>query len=170
MEYRSGIPQYRLETDMEYRFQIKATPLDFFLMSMKKTYRSPLGVCNIIFFAAAVLLTLKFYKTASPLVQAGLMLMCLIIPVFQPLGVFFRAREYAFAIPQGLTLAAGNDGILVEAGGQSERIGWNKVSRVIDTGDCVVLKLAGGSGYFLFNRILGDQRRSFIDYANRQIG
>ncbi len=155
---------------MEYRFQIKATPLDFFLMSMKKTYRSPLGVCNIIFFAASVLLTLKFYKVAPPLAQAGLILMCIVIPVLQPVAVYFKAREYARAIPQGLTLEAGTGGLLVEAGEQSERIGWNKVSRVIDTGDCVVLKLTGGSGYFLFNRVLGDKKRPFIDYANKQIG
>ena len=155
---------------MEYRFQIKATALDFFLMSMKKTYRSPLGICNIVLFAASVLLTVKFYKAAPPLAQAGLILLCLLVPVIQPLGIFFRARDYARAIPQGLTLEAGNNGIKVSAGDRSEHIGWNKVSKVIDTGDCVVLKLAGGSGYFLFNRILGDKRRSFIDYANRQIG
>ena len=159
-----------METDMEYNFQIKATPFDFFRMSMKKTYRSPLGIVNIVFFAASVLLTLKFYQTASPLAQAGLLLMCLVIPVFQPLGVYFRARDYAFAVPQGLTLKTEGSGILVEAEGQSEHIGWNKVSKVIDTGDCVVLKLTGGSGYFLFNRILGDKRGSFIDYVNKQIG
>lgn len=161
---------YGLENDMEYRFQVKATPFDFFKMSMKKTYRSPLGVCNLVFFAAAVLLTVKFFKTASPLAQAFMVLMCLMIPAVQPLGVYFRAKGYALAIPQGLTLEAGRDGLLVEAGEQSERIGWSKVSKVIDTGDCVVLKLAGGSGYFLFNRILGDKRESFIDYVNRQIG
>ena len=59
---------------------------------------------------------------------------------------------------------------MVEAGERSDRIVWSRVSKVIDTGDCVVLKLAGGSGYFLFNRILGDKREEFIDYVNRKIG
>ena len=161
---------YGSENVMEYRFQADATPFDFFRMSMKRTYRSPLGVCNLVFFAAAVLLTVKFFAGASPLAQALMVMMCLMIPAVQPLGVYFRAKGYALAIPKGLILEAGKTGIYVEAGEQTDHIGWNKVSKVIDTGDCVVIKLAGGSGYFLFNRILGDKREAFIDYVNRQLG
>nr|MCR5331509.1 YcxB family protein [Lachnospiraceae bacterium] len=107
---------------------------------------------------------------ASPLAQAFMILMCLLIPAVQPLGVYLRAKSYALAIPQGMILETRYNGIYVEAGDKSDHIGWNKVSKVIDTGDCVVLKLAGGSGYFLFNRILGDKRKEFIEYVNRQIG
>ena len=154
---------------MDYRFEVKATPFDFFKMSMKKTYRSPIGICNIVFFIAAVLLTLRFFKGASPLAQAVMVLMCLLIPAVQPLGVYLRAKGYALAIPRGLVLEAGSEGLRVEAGERSDRIVWSRVSKVIDTGDCVVLKLAGGAGYFLFNRILGDKREEFIDYVNRKI-
>ena len=159
-----------MENDMEYRFHAEAAPLDFFKMSMKKTYSSPLGVCNIVFFIAAVLLTVKFFSVASPLAQAFMILMCLLIPVVQPVGVYFRAKSYALAIPRDLTIGAGRDGIHVETGEKTEQVAWSKVSKVIDTGDCVVLKLEGGTGYFLFNRVLGDKRKSFIDYVNRQIG
>ena len=96
--------------------------------------------------------------------------MCLLIPAVQPLGVYLRAKGYALAIPRGLVLEAGSEGLRVEAGERSDRIVWSRVSKVIDTGDCVVLKLAGGAGYFLFNRILGDKREEFIDYVNRKIG
>ncbi len=154
---------------MDFRFQVKATAFDFFKMSMKKTYKSPLGVCNIIFFIASLLLTLKFFSGASPLARALMLFMCLLIPVIQPLGIYLRSKSYAMAIPPSLILEARNTGIYVEAGEKSDHITWNKVFNIFDTGDCVVLKLIGGNGYFLFNRILGDRREAFIDYVKEQI-
>ena len=164
------ISAHGMEISMDYRFQVKATPFDFFRMSMKKTYRSPLGICNIVFFIAAVLLTVKFFGNAGPLAQAAMVFMCLIIPVIQPLGVYLRSKNYALAIPKGMTLETCEHGILVRVGELSDLVGWNKISKVIDTGDCVILKLSGGTGYFLFNRVLGDRKKKFIDYINRQIG
>ncbi|MBR6359885.1 MAG: YcxB family protein [Lachnospiraceae bacterium] len=155
---------------MEYRFQVKATAWDFFMMSMKRIYKSPLGVCNIVFFVAAILLTLKFYQNAGPLGQPLMILMCLLIPAVQPLGTYFKAKSYALAIPEGLTLEAGDKGIRVEAGERSEDIGWKKVSRAIDTGECVILKLSQGTGYFLFNRVLGEKKKDFIEYVNGKTG
>lgn len=155
---------------MKFHFDIDVRPWDFFKMSMKKTYKSPVGVCNIVFTVAAVLLTAKFYSDASDIIQFLLVIMCLIFTVFQPVGVFFRAKALAAGIPKGLTLDVDDDGLLVAAGSRSERIEWKRIKALIDNKDMLILKVDSNNGYFLTNRVLGDERDVFKKYMESGLG
>lgn len=155
---------------MNFHFVIDVRPFDFFKMSMKKTYRSPIGVCNILFFAAAVILTVRFFASASDAVQLLLIIMCLIFPVIQPLGVYFKAKTLSESIPKGLTLDVDNAGILVSLNEQQEKIDWKRVNVLIDNKDMLIIKVDGSRGYFLANRVLGDDRDAFKEFCRVRIG
>ena len=155
---------------MGYRFSAKATALDFFKMSMKKTYSSPLGICNIVFFAAVVLLTLKMFGDAGPFLRAVLLILCILIPVIQPLSVHVRSAALARMIPEGLTIETQSSGLLVTAGEKSETITYDRISRIVADKDCVVLYVGARSGYFLFNRVMGGQKEAFVDHIKSHMG
>lgn len=155
---------------MNFHFVIDVNPFDFFKMSMKKTYKSPVGICNIVFTVAAVLLTARFYSEVSDPVQLLLVIMCLIFPVFQPMGVYFRAKTMAAGIPKGLTMDINDNEIMVSVNSQSERIDWKRVKALIDNKDMLILKVDNNSGYFLTNRVLGKERDAFKKYVESGLG
>jgi len=138
-------------------------------MSMKKTYSSPLGICNIIFSVAVILLTVKLFPEAGSFLRAVLLLLCLAFPVIQPLGIFMRARLLADSVPEDLTIETRKSGLLVKAGELCELVGYNKIKKVISTGDCVILNVGGQKGYFLFNRVMGDKKEAFTEYIKSQM-
>ena len=154
---------------MKFHFEVIVTPFDFFRMSMKKTYKSPVGMCNIVFTVAAILLTLKFYAAANDIVQLLLVIMCLIFPVFQPLGVYFRGKSQVMSIPKGLTLDVDDTGVLVTLNAQSEKIRWSRVKALIDTGDMLILKVDNNNGYFLTKKVLRAERESFKAFVESKI-
>ncbi len=149
---------------MNYKFKVTARAIDFFKMSMKKTYRSPIGICNIVLFVAAVLMTVKFFGKADDIVRVLLLLLSLLIPVIQPVCIFFRSADLARMIPKDMTMETTDNGILVKVGELSELVGYNKIKNIIDTGDCLVISVGGRNGYFLFNRVLGDKKEDFIKF------
>lgn len=156
--------------NMFFHFDVEVKAVDFFRLSMRKTYKSPLGICNIVFTVAAILLTLRFFSVASAWVRPVLILMCMIFPVFQPLSVYFRAGNLASGIPKGLTLDINDDGILVSVGSQSETIEWRRVKALIDNKDMLILAVDGNNGYFLTNRVLKDNREAFKKYVDSKLG
>ncbi len=153
---------------MDYRFQVKATPFDFFMMSMKKTYRSPLGICNLVFFIAVLLMTFKFFGNASDGIRCILIFLCLLIPVIQPFCVYMRAKTLAGMMPEDMTIETDKTGLLVRVGDRAEIVSYSRIKKVIDTGDCLVLNVGGRNGYFLFNRVMGDQKDGFIKFLRSQ--
>ncbi len=52
---------------MAYRYESKIRPLDFWLLSMYHTYHSMVGMCNIVFGVAMILLTYRFWAQAGQL-------------------------------------------------------------------------------------------------------
>ena len=98
---------------MHYQYQCKIKPIDFWKLSMRRTYRSLVGVCNIVFGVAMMLLTVRFWNQAGDVVQALLFLACLLVPVIQPTGVYLKAKAQVAVIPQGTELSFHEDGIHV---------------------------------------------------------
>lgn len=155
---------------MNYHFDIDVKPVDFFKLSMRKTYKSPVGICNIVFTLAAIALTVRFFGEAADWVRLLLILMCILFPVIQPISVYFRGRALAVSIPKGLTLDVNDSGIVASLNSQSEKIEWKRVKALIDNNSMLVLVVDGKNGYFLTDRVLKDKREEFIGYAEARLG
>lgn len=154
---------------MSYQYQISIKPIDFWALSMRRTYRSLAGMCNIVFAVAMILLTLRFWNQANDVMQAVLFLACLLIPVIQPLGVYWKAKAQAAAVPQGTELLFTEDGIHVTLGNEKEFISWSKVKDIKKEAGMIIIFIGGGRGYMLTSRVLGSEKDDFYQYVKARI-
>lgn len=154
---------------MSYQYQVSIKPIDLWVLSMRRTYRSVLGVCNIVFGIAMILLAVRFWDQSNDVVQAVLFLACLLMPVIQPLGVYWKAKAQVAVIPQGTNLLFSEDGIHVTLGEENEFIQWNKVKGVKKDAGMVIVFTGAGHGYMLTNRVLGSQKSDFYRYVKKHI-
>lgn len=155
---------------MNFHFDVKVTAFDFFKMSMKKTYRSPIGVCNIVFTLVAIVLTFRYFAAVSDGIKVLLIILCLIFPVFQPIGIFHRARKLSAGVPKGLTLDIESSGITASVNTLSEKIDWKRVNLLIENKDMLIIKVDGYRGYFLTKKVLKDERDRLIKFAEARLG
>lgn len=154
---------------MHYQYQSKVRAVDFWALSMFRTYHSLVGVCNIVFGIAMILLTVRFWNQASDAVQALLFIACLIIPVIQPLGVYLKAKAQVSVIPQGTELVFSDDGIHVTLGNEQQQIRWNKVRGIRKEAGIVIVYTDANHGYMLTNRVLGKEKEAFYRDVEAQI-
>ena len=154
---------------MRYQYQSKVRAADFWALSMYRTYHSLVGVCNIVFGIAMILLTVRFWNQASDAVQAVLFLACLLIPVIQPLGVYLKAKAQVSVIPQGTELVFAEDGIHVTLGSEQQHIRWTKVRGIRKEAGIIIVYTDVNHGYMLTNRVLGEDKEAFYRDVEAQI-
>lgn len=154
---------------MSYQYRCAIKPMDFWALSMRRTYSSLVGVCNIVFAVAMILLTVRFWNQSGDVVQALLFLACLIIPVIQPLCVYMKAKAQVSVIPQGTELAFGEDGIHVTLGSERQFIQWNKVKGARKEPGMVIVYTDANHGYMLTNRVMGNEKEDFYNYVKAHI-
>ncbi len=154
---------------MSFHYKCDVRPGDFWRMSMSHTYHTPMGVGNIVFTIAMILLTYRFWSSTSDVVRTILILLILIFPVFQPVIVFLEAKNKAKLIPEDLELTVNEKGITVHTENQSEKIRWKQVKGLILERNMVILRLDKNSGYFLPNRVLREEREAFIEFVQSRI-
>ena len=83
---------------MEYKFNCDVKASDLWKMSMVRTYRSFLGVINIVFTVSMIAMTVKLWPGSEDFFRVMEILCCLIFPVFQPLAIW--GRSYTRVIRQ----------------------------------------------------------------------
>ena len=83
---------------MEYQYKCRITAWDFFRLTMRQTYRSMAGMCNLVFTVAMILLTAKFWSQSGEVLQVLMLIGCLLFPVIQPAAIYAKARRQAAAV------------------------------------------------------------------------
>lgn len=154
---------------MKYQYKVKVTPLDFFRLSMHRTYHSLAGVCNIVFTAAMLLLTARFWNQTNDVLEAVMVLGCLVFPVFQPFVIYMRAKAQVAAIPPDLELSADDKGIHISVGERKEDIRWSKVKSVMKEYKMVIILSDASHGYILTDRVLGKEKEAFYEFVKSEI-
>lgn len=154
---------------MKFHFKCKIGPWDFWFLSMKKTYSSPVGLVNIIFTLAMMGLSVKFISNVNDFMQVLLVLLCLIFPVIQPIFVYFKAKSQTMLIPANLEFDIDDAGIEVSVGNQKELIKWKRVKGIIKESNMVIIRVDDRNGYFLTNRALGKDKEEFIQFIEGKI-
>lgn len=135
---------------------------------MRQTYRSMAGICNLVFTVAMILLTIKFWEQSGDLLQVFLLFACLLFPVIQPLGIYWKAKGQARALPKDMELQFDEAGLHVAVGTQHENIGWNKI-RMAKEPDMILIFSDARHGYMLTNRMLGAEKEAFFSFAASKI-
>ena len=149
---------------MEYKYMCDVKASDLWKMAMVRTYKAAIGVVNIVFTVAMILLVFRFWKTAPDILRVLMIFGCLVFPVIQPLATYGMCVKQLENMPRDMELKFDDVGVHVSTGGQSELIRWNKVRNAIKRDNMIVVMSDDSHGYMLTNRVLGDQKQEFYEF------
>ena len=154
---------------MEYKYMCDVKASDLWKMAMVRTYKAAIGVVNIVFTVAMILLVFRFWKTAPDILRVLMIFGCLVFPVIQPLATYGMCVKQLENMPRDMELKFDDVGVHVSTGGQSELIRWNKVKNAIKRNNMIVVMSDDSHGYMLTNRVLGDQKEEFYGFLCSKI-
>ena len=154
---------------MEYRFKCDVKAADLWKMAMARTYKSPLGLVNIIFTVAMVLLTVRFWISASDLFRVLMALGCILFPIVQPLAIYGNSVKQLEDLPRDMELLFNDDGARIFVGEKSELLSWKRIKNAIRRNNMIVIMSDDSHGYMLTNRVLGDQKEEFYQYICKKL-
>ena len=154
---------------MEYKYMCDVKASDLWKMAMVRTYKAAIGVVNIVFTVAMILLVFRFWKTAPDILRVLMIFGCLVFPVIQPLATYGMCVKQLENMPRDMELKFDDVGVHVSTGGQSELIRWNKVRNAIKRSNMIVVMSDDSHGYMLTNRVLGNEKEEFYDFLCSKI-
>lgn len=154
---------------MEFRFKNDTKPIDFWILSMSHTYRSMVGVCNIVFTVAVIAATIRLMGRIHDLLEVLLLFGCFLFTVIQPALVYLRARTQVEGIPKDMELLFDEKGLHITVGEQQESIPWKRIKSVIEERNMIMISADGRHGYILTNRAMNGQRDEFLSFLKMKI-
>ena len=153
---------------MTYEFKSEVSALDFWKLTMYQTYHSVAGVCNVVFTVAMILFAAKFGEKSGDMMQVVLLFACLLFPVIQPIGIYFKAKAQAKMLPKDVSLRFDEMGLHVKAGREHQDIRWGQI-RVKKQPNMIIVFSDVRHGYMLTNRVLGKDKNEFFAFAESKI-
>lgn len=146
---------------MKYQFTLKTNASELWQMSMYGIYGSILGMTNVVFTVAMILLTYRFFSESQTLVKCLLILSICIFPIFQPVLIYMKAKKQAKVMIKEVQLSFDDQGIHVAMDGQKSDIDWSSVRGITKKPTLMVIYTSSQHGYVLSNKVLGDQKNAF---------
>lgn len=153
---------------MKYQFVYKNSPFDFWQLSMYFTYGSIVGVCNVIFTVAMILLTFKMWGDASSFVRMLLLFACCLFPIIQPIGIYSRAKRQA-AVSKEIEISFDESKIYVETNHVSSDMEWKNIKKISKKPNMIVIFTTTTHGFVLTNKVIGKQKEEFYNYVVSKI-
>jgi len=142
----------------EYIFNYKNTTWDFWLLMIYNTYESLLGICNIVFTFAMVIVAIRFWNTTPDVVQTLLAVACVFFPIIQPILLYLKAKSIAENAPK-ISLIFHEDGIRIKSKNERADLTWDQMECVKRRPNMLILFLTKTNAFMLPNRVIGKERR-----------
>lgn len=154
---------------MKYKFTYQITAFDLWKLTMYGIYGSIIGVCNIIFTVAMLLLTAKFWGDVITIMKIFFIMVIGLFTVIQPTVVYLRAKRQVAAIPHDFEIGFDDNGIYVKIANQNSELKWNTINGISKTPSMIVIHTTTQHGYILTNKVLGKQKEDFYNYVASKI-
>ena len=154
---------------MEYKFKSEVKALDLWKMAMQRTYKSIVGLVNVVFTAAMIMLAIRYWSSVSPTILSFILFGILLFPVIQPLFIYGMSVKQLEDMPKDMELTFNDRGVLVETQGKSETLRWNRISNAIKRNNMIIVMSDDRHGYMLTNRVLGSEKENFFMYLCNKI-
>lgn len=155
---------------MKFKFKYRNTAFEYWQLAMYYTYGSIVGICNIIFTAAMIALTVRFWTESSSFVRLLLLLACGLFTVFQPLHVYLQSKEKMKAVQQEIELSFDDKGIYVKSGEKTEQLSWKRIKKVSKKPGMIIIFSDTVHGYVLSSRVLGKEKDGFYAFVASKVG
>ena len=154
---------------MIYKFTYQIRGVDLWRLAMYRMYSSMVGVTNIIFTVAMLLLAVRFWQGVNIFVK-GLLFICIcLFPLIQPLAIYRRANKQVGNVPKEIEIGFNDKGIHVQSGDQKSHLKWKSIKGVSKKANMVIVFSTDQHGFILSNRVLGKEKEAFYEYVVSKI-
>ncbi len=154
---------------MKYKFTYQITAFDLWQLSMYGIYGSMVGVCNIIFTVAMLLLAAKFWGDVNSFIKIIFIMAISLFTIIQPIAIYIRAKRQVAVLPHDLEIGFDDNGIYVKNENQNSELKWNTIKGVSKKPSMIVVHTTTKHGYILTNKVLGKQKEDFYNYVVSKI-
>nr|MCR5674520.1 hypothetical protein [Lachnospiraceae bacterium] len=161
------VPDSAYNIIMHYEYTYRNTPGDYWRFYMSNIYHQWTAVVNVVFTIAAFALLIAKFRGAHPILQAGMIFLCCIFPVLQPLAIWLRAKKQAESIKPETTLTFDDGGFGIRVKTHRQYILWRDFQGVSRRWDLTVLLPDEAHAYLLPDRVTGEEKEAlFRDVSN----
>lgn len=127
------------------------------------------GVVNIIFTVAMLMLTVRFWGDVNSFIKILLIMGIGLFTFVQPVLVYFRAKRQAATLPEEMEIGFDDEGVHINTEKQRSALKWTEIKGVFKTTTSIVIMCKNKQGFILANRVLGKQKEDFYDYVISKI-
>lgn len=147
------------------------TEKDLFDFSMYVSYSGIMGIMNLFFTVAALVILVVTWGWVT-IYQKLLLVFCMtIFTVIQPLLLRHKAKKQAeqvgFSMPITLTLT--DEKLAVEQAGVTGDFTWNQVWEVVRIKTMFIIKTGPTHGYLIPNASVAGREQEFMDLCRRNL-
>ncbi|MCC8026403.1 MAG: YcxB family protein [Clostridium sp.] len=153
------------ELEKKYSYTYRNTAPELWQLSMYYTYGSMVGLCNIIFTAASFAMVVSRWHEATGFMKFLIAFGCCLFTIIQPSLVYVKAKRQAAAVTEDTHISFDEGGLHVKVGEERWDAGWDAVKRISKKPTMIILFSDSNHGFVLTNRILGEDRESFYQFA-----
>lgn len=154
---------------MKYKFNYQTSAFELWQLSMYGIYSSVLGVCNITFTVAMLLLAAKFWIDINNLIKILLIIAISLFTIIQPVAVYIRAKRQLSTVPQDMEIGFDDSGINVKTLNQNSDLKWSSVKGVTKKPSMIIIFTTNKHGFILSNKMLGKEKENFYDFVVSKI-
>lgn len=154
---------------MIYKFTYQTRGFDLWRLAMYRMYSSMVGVTNIIFTVAMLLLAVKFWHDVNIFVKGLLILAICLFTLIQPLAIYRRANKQVGKTPKEIEIGFNDKGVHVQSGDQKSYLKWKSIKGISKKANMIIIFSTDKHGFILSNRVLGKEREAFYDYVVSRI-
>ena len=150
---------------MKYKFTYQTRGFDIWQLSMYRIYGSMLGLTNIIFTVAMVLLGVEFWNRVGIFIKALLLVSISLFTIIQPLAIYSRAKQQASRTPEEIEIGFNDKGIHVKSGEQKSYLKWKSIKGISKKPSMLIIFSTDQHGFVLTNKVLGEDKEAFYNYV-----
>lgn len=150
---------------MKYKFTYQTTALDIWKLSMYNIYGSMVGVCNVIFIVAMLLLTVKFWLDVKIIIKVFLIIANCLFTIIQPIVVYIRAKRQVAGDTHDINLGFDDSGMHIKIKNKSSHLKWSMIKGVVKKPGMIIIFSTTKHGFVLTDKVIGEKKDSFYDYV-----
>lgn len=155
--------------DMKYKYNYQTSAFELWQLSMYGTYGSMIGLCNIIFTVAMLLLAAKIWGNINSFIKILLIFAISLFTVIQPLAVYIRAKRQVATVPQDMEIGFDDNGIHVKTSNKYSDLLWSEIKGVTKKSSMIIIFTTSKHGFIISNKMLGKQKDDFYNYLVSKI-
>ena len=150
---------------MKYQFKYETKASDLWQLSMYGIYRSIVGVVNIIFTAAMIVLIVRYFAETSWTYRILMILGLSLFTVIQPLVIYNRAKKQLSGMSRDMEIGFDDYGVHVRSEKEKSSIKWKNIKGIAKQPTLVIVYSSATHGFILTNKVLGKEREAFYRYV-----